>query len=191
MTAGSSRPVAGFPDVRRQLAASSGVDDLRSAPDDAGRFELFDGVRRNMPAPGYDHQDIGALLWFWLRKHAPGDFRATLGTGILVEDDTLVEPDVLLVDAPVVGSSFYCTPSQVKLAVEVFETARSHSDRLTRPGLSASIGIPHYWRIEQDPIRVFAYELVGDRYEAVADSTDKLVVSAPFAIELPIRDITP
>lgn len=191
MTAGSTRPVVGFPDMGRQLEASYRVDDLRSAPDDAGRFGLFAGVLRNMAAPSYDHQDIGALLWFWLRKHAPGDLRATLGTGIRVEDDTLVEPDVLLFDAPVAGSSFCCTPAQVKLAVEVFETARSRSDRLTRPGLYASIGIPHYWRIEQNPIHVFAYELVGDRYEAVADSADELVVSAPFAIELPIRDITP
>ena len=40
-------------------------------------------------------------------------------------------------------------------------------------------------------MHIFAYDLVDGRYELVADSTEELVLSAPFEIELPIRGITP
>ena len=40
-------------------------------------------------------------------------------------------------------------------------------------------------------MHVFAYDLVGGQYQPVADSDTELVLSAPFEIKLPIRDITP
>jgi hypothetical protein len=43
-----------------------------------------------------------------------------------------------------------------------------------------------------DPIRQrHAYDLVDGAYEPVADSGTELVLTAPFEIKLPIRDITP
>jgi hypothetical protein len=36
-----------------------------------------------------------------------------------------------------------------------------------------------------------AYDLVDDRYEPVAGSAEELVLSKPFEIKLPIRDIAP
>jgi hypothetical protein len=64
-------------------------------------------------------------------------------------------------------------------------------DRLVRPAELAAAGIPHYWRIEQNPVHVFAYDLVGSPHEPVADSTEEVVLNTPFAIKLPIRDIAP
>ena len=60
---------------------------------------------------------------------------------------------------------------------------------LRRPP-AATAGVPHYWRIEQNPPHVYAYDLVGGSYELAADSDTELVLSAPFAIKLPIREIT-
>jgi Putative restriction endonuclease len=64
-------------------------------------------------------------------------------------------------------------------------------DRLEKPAEYAAAGIPHYRRIEQEPLYIFAYDLIDGRYELAADSETELVLSAPFEITLPIRDIAP
>jgi hypothetical protein len=51
--------------------------------------------------------------------------------------------------------------------------------------------VPHFWRIELEPVHVHAYDLIQGRYVPAADSDRMLVLSKPFDIELPIRDITP
>ncbi|MFC4020703.1 hypothetical protein ACFOW4_22545 [Micromonospora sp. GCM10011542] len=51
--------------------------------------------------------------------------------------------------------------------------------------------IRHYWRIEPDPLHVYAYDLVDGRYELAADSAEELTVTKPFDIRLHVRDITP
>jgi Uma2 family endonuclease len=79
----------------------------------------------------------------------------------------------------------------VTLVVEVVSPGTRKRDRLEKPAEYAAAGIPHYWRVEQGPLHVFAYDLVDEHYELVADSAEELVLSAPFEIKLPIRDITP
>ena len=190
MTVQSTGHVMWSPDPSKLRYASYTVDDLQSLPDDAPRVELFDGVMRVLPAPTYDHQDIAGLLWFWLRKHAPRQFRASLATGILVESNTTFEPDVLLVTADVYGASHYAMPEQVPLVVEVVSRATQSRGR-GRRALYASVGIAHYWRVEEDPVHVFAYDLVDGEYQLAADSDERLVLTAPFEIDLAVRDITP
>ena len=55
--------------------------------------------------------------------------------------------------------------------------ARKRRDRLEKPNEYAAAGIPHFWRIEQDPLHVYAYDLVDGAYQLVADSADELVLS--------------
>jgi Uma2 family endonuclease len=80
---------------------------------------------------------------------------------------------------------------QVMVAVEVVSRSTKRRDRLEKPAEYEAVGIPHYWRIEQEPVHLFAYDLVGDHYELVDDSTDVLSLAKPFPLELRIRDITP
>ena len=101
-----------------------------------------------------------------------------------------LEPDVLLLRHPVANRHFF-DASQVVVVVEVVSPGTKRRDRLEKPQLYARAGIPHYWRIEQDPVHVFAYDLVDKRHVLVADSDTELVLTAPFEIKLPIRDITP
>ncbi|MEV6345719.1 Uma2 family endonuclease [Actinoplanes sp. NPDC051851] len=144
-----------------------------------------------VPSPTYDHQDIAALLWTWLRQHAPQQLRASLATGVVLSMGNTLEPDVLLVEATIAGSRHYAMPDQVTLVVEVVCPGTKRRDRLEKPTEYAAAGIPHYWRIEQGPVRIAAYDLVNGRYEPVAESDTELVLSTPFEIKLPIRDITP
>jgi len=191
MTAQTAGHVMWSPDPIRQRLANYFLEDVLLLPDDAPRVELRDGVMIVVPSPTYDHQDIAGLLWVWLRQHAPEELRASLATGVAVSLDTTFEPDVVLVSANVGGDSHYTVARQVTLAVEVVSPGTRKRDRLEKPAEYAAAGIPHYWRVEQSPLHIFAYDLVDGHYQLVADSTEELVLSAPFEIKLPIRDITP
>jgi Uma2 family endonuclease len=191
MTAEPTGHVMWSPDPIRQRLANYILEDVLLLPDDAPRVELRDGVMIVVPSPTYDHQDIAGLLWMRLRQLAPKGLRASLATGVAISLDTTFEPDVVLVDSSVGGDSHYTPADQVTLVVEVVSPGTRKRDRLEKPAEYAAAGIPHYWRVEQGPLHVFAYDLVDGHYELVADSAEELVLSAPFEIKLPIRDITP
>ena len=53
-------------------------------------------------------------------------------------------------------------------------------------------GIRHYWRIEQHPVHLYAYDLGDDgHYALVADGAELIELDRPFPIKLPIAEITP
>jgi Uma2 family endonuclease len=179
------------PDPIRQRMAAYTVEDVLKLPDDAPRVELSDGVMIVVRSPTGRHQNIGNLLWLWLGQHAPDKFVAVTAVGVLVSHKDTFEPDVLLLRLPVDDTNHYFDARQVVIAVEVVSPGTKRRDRLDKPAEYAAAGIPHFWRIEQDPIHVFAYALGKNGYELVADATEELVLEAPFEIRLPIRDITP
>jgi Uma2 family endonuclease len=191
MTAEPTGHVMWSPNPLRQRLANYFLEDVLNLPDDAPRVELRGGVMIAVPSPTIDHQNIGNLLWLWFRQHAPEEFLSATAVGVAVGLRDSLEPDVLLLDASVAASNHYVMPTQVAIAVEVVSPGTKRRDRLEKPAEYAAAGVPHFWRIEQDPVHVFAYDLIDGRYELVADSAEELVLSAPFEIKLPIREITP
>jgi Uma2 family endonuclease len=179
------------PDESRQLAANYTIEDVLSLPDGAPRVELTDGVLLVPPSPSLGHQDIGNLLWMWFRQNAPRSHRPATAVGVVVTVKDTFEPDVVLLKEPVASMHHYFQPDQVALAVEVVSPGTKRRDRFEKPGAYASVGIPHYWRIEQNPVHVYAYDLEpGGSYQLIADSDTELVLSRPFEIRLPIEAIT-
>jgi Uma2 family endonuclease len=180
------------PDPLRQSLAAYTVEDVLALPGDAPRVELRDGVMIVVPSPTFDHQDIQFLLQRWLRDNTPGDFRVSAGVGVAVELNQTFEPDVLLVRRDVNGGSHYAMADQVVLAVEIVSPGTKRRDRIEKPADYAAADIPFFWRIEQNPVHVYAYELatIGS-YTLVADSDTELILERPFKIRLPIGDITP
>jgi Uma2 family endonuclease len=191
MTAEPAGHVMWTPDPIKQRLAAYTVEDVLLLPDDAPRVELRDGVMIVVPSPSIGHQKIGNLVWLWLLQHAPEVFEPATAVGVAVSLNDSLEPDVLLLHRPITFTHHFVVPDQVALVVEVVSPGTKRRDRLEKPAEYAAAGIPHYWRIEQDPLHVFAYDLVEGRYELVADSADELVLTAPFEIRLPISDITP
>jgi Uma2 family endonuclease len=190
MTAEPIGEVVWSPDPVKQRRRDYTIEDVLKFPDDAPRVELDNGVVIVVPKPTIDHNDIANLVWWWLRQNAPEGLRPGTELGVAVGFKGSLEPDVLLLREPVAGRHFF-DPIQVALVVEVVSPGSKRRDRFEKPEIYARAGIPHYWRIEQDPVHVFAYELVNGVYEPAADSDTELVLSAPFEITLPIRDITP
>ncbi|MEV1143828.1 Uma2 family endonuclease [Micromonospora sp. NPDC049799] len=179
------------PDPIRQRLANYTIEDVLALPDDAPRVELRDGVLVVVPSHTIGHQNIGNRLWMWLFRNAPFDYEPVTAVGVSLSHRNTLEPDVLLLKRPVVAENHYVDAEQVVLAVEVVSPGTRRRDRLEKPADYADAGIPHYWRIEQNPLHVYAYDLVDGRYELVADSSEELIVEKPFDIRLPVRDITP
>lgn len=128
----------------------------------------------------------------WFRLIAPHDFRALQAVGVLVNATNTLEPDLVLLKAPAALEHHYYLPEQVVIAVEVVSPNTRKQDRLVKPGSYAAAGIQHYWRIEQNPVHVYAYDLAADgSYQLIADSDSELVLTRPFEIRLPMAAITP
>ena len=191
MTAEPTGHVMWSPHPVRQRLAGYFLEDVLNLPDDAPRVELRDGVMIVVPSQTIGHQNIANLLWMWLRQHAPEDLAPVTAVGVALGLKDSAEPDVLLIKRSVESTNHFVTPDQVIIVVEVVSPGTRRRDRLEKPAEYAAAGISHYWRIEQGPLHVFAYDLVDGRYELAADSETELVLSAPFEIKLPIRDITP
>lgn len=194
----SAEPVSAYypqpwlPDATRQRMGNLTIEDVLALPQDAPRVELRDGVMIVVPSPTIGHQDISFMLSAWLRRHSPATYRPSAAVGVAVDIDTTLEPDVvLLLREGIESNNHYFRPEQVVLAVEIVSPSTRRRDRLEKPALYADAGIPHFWRIEQDPhVHVFAYSLDKDRrYQLVADSDDKIVLAEPFPIELAIADL--
>ncbi|MER6588803.1 Uma2 family endonuclease [Micromonospora chalcea] len=133
-----------------------------------------------------------------MRSHAPAYLRATQAVSIGLDVDASRRPDVLLHHAGLPSDSSLLRPADVVLAVEIVSPGTRRVDRFAKPGEYAAAGIPFYWRIEQDPVHLYAYRL-GDRigpggerqYELVDDGSEVIELSEPFAIKLPIAEIRP
>ncbi|MGW4501048.1 Uma2 family endonuclease [Micromonospora sp. NPDC004336] len=186
------------PDPIRQQRADYTLEDLLNLPDDAPRVELVDGVIQVTPSPTLGHQDISLLLAHWLLRHAPGHLRVAQAVGVALNTNTSRQPDVLLRNVDVPSDRSLLRPEDVVLAVEIVSPGTRRTDRFAKPGEYAAAGIPFYWRIEQDPVHVYAYRR-GDRlgpggerqYELVADSAELIELTEPFEIKLPVAEIAP
>ncbi|RKN50700.1 Uma2 family endonuclease [Micromonospora endolithica] len=182
----------------RQQRADYTLEDLLALPDDAPRVELVDGVVQVTPSPTLGHQDISLLLSLWLRSHAPAHLHVAQAVGVVLSHNTSRQPDVLLCHAGLPADRSRLRPSDVVLAVEIVSPGTRRVDRFAKPGEYAAAGIPFYWRVEQDPVHLYAYQL-GDRigpggerqYELVDDGADLVVLVEPFDIKLPIAEIIP
>ncbi|AVT40974.1 Uma2 family endonuclease [Plantactinospora sp. BB1] len=199
----SAEPVAEMPgpwqpDPVRQRQAGYRLEDLLHLPPDAPRVELVDGVIRVVPSPTLGHQNISYLLRRWLGQHAPEHLRVTQAVGVALSPDFTREPDVLVHRAEVTADRHFLLPHEVLLAVEIVSPGTRRTDRFSKPAEYAAAGIATYWRVEQDPVRVYAYRLAdrpgrsGNReYELLAEADEVLELTQPFPIKLPIGDITP
>ncbi len=181
------------PDPVRQRNGTYTIEDLLGLPDRAPRkVELLDGVMIMSPSPSMRHQNLARRLCNWLEGNAaPEEFEVTSDVGLMIDARTALEPDVVLLRAPAVEEHHLFAPDEAVLVVEIVSPGTIRRDRISKPALYAAAGVPHYWRIEQDPLTIYAYDLASDRtYRLVADSASGVLeLTAPFTISLPLDAI--
>jgi Uma2 family endonuclease len=166
------------------------VDHIDALPESHHRYELTDGALSVSPSPSSLHQAVAARLLVRLESLAPEPLIVTQAVEIRFGRRLTRIPDLLVVRTGEPRRHWF-PPAEVIVAIEIESPCSHVEDRTTKPALYAQYGIPHYWRIELDPARVTTYQTgAGDRY-LLGPSADRLKVSEPFEVDLPLSSVLP
>jgi Uma2 family endonuclease len=167
------------------------IDDLESISDQLNRYELINGEIVVTPPPGEWHQDAAHV--FEVRLDAPCEergYRVRQNRGILFEDiEQAVIPDVVVYrpGRPPLRS-VYLSPSDVLLVVEIVSRSTRRQDRLVKPELCASQGIPTYLLVDPfgDRPTVTLSVLADGAYQNVStvETGQRLHLPAPLDFEI-------
>jgi Uma2 family endonuclease len=130
-----------------------------------GKWEIIEGIPYAMsPAPVPKHQylanNIGGELRNLLKSAGCKNCKASQAIDYLIEDDTIVQPDVLIYCGLTHKPFLNFTP---KLVVEILSPATALKDRHTKYRLYEKAGINWYLMVNPDTesVQVFALENSG------------------------------
>lgn len=156
------------------------VDDL---PDDDRyrRCELVDGALLVTPPPELRHDEAAMALRDLLRGGLPAQWRAMTAAGVHFDRRNYRLPDVLVYERTA-SARGRLEPADLLLAVEVMSPGSISTDRVTKPAQYAAAGIPHFWRLELDPLLLVVHRLVGDTHVVVGSFDDRVEVSDPLPL---------
>lgn len=159
------------------------VADRDQLPDDGHRYEVIDGTLIVNAAPIPDHQGIVVALTVLLHQTAPTDLRVlSAPTDVVLADDTVVEPDVLVARREDFGPKNL--PAPPLLAVEVLSPGTRMIDLNLKKDRYERAGITCYWVVDPADLHFTAFELRDGRYVEVADLTSEetWTATAPFEV---------
>lgn len=161
------------------------ADDLDALPDDGHRYEIVDGTLIVSPGPELRHQVVQARLLATLISSCPDDLIVfATPTDLLLADDTVVQPDVLVVRrADVRGRRLTATPA---LVVEILSPSTRLIDLNLKRARYERAGVPAYWAVDPDGPRLTVWELRDRSYVEVAavGPDEEWTAAAPYAVTL-------
>ena len=152
------------------------VEQVHQLPDDGNRYEVINGRLFVNPPPSVVHQfllqELDVRLWTYLQANPVGTvFPAP--TGVRVDAETQVEPDLLVV--PLIEGKIphaLPEPTRLLLAIEILSPSTKSKDRLEKRDLYIEMGVPEYWIVDPDAKAVerwrpgmSAPEILRDRIE--------------------------
>ncbi|NNH75625.1 Uma2 family endonuclease [Nocardia uniformis] len=178
-------PVGGFT-VERFLQ-------LRGLP---RHTELIDGSLIFVSPQEKWHSRVVSLFERELELQVPSGLRAEREMAVRLGQRQMPEPDVVVVTEEAFNRddpSTYYFAEDVILAIEAVSPDSVERDREVKPLKYAKAGIEHYWRVERrdaDAI-VYTYELdpATKGYVPTGIFHDRLCVSAPFAVDINLKEI--
>lgn len=159
--------------------------DLANAPDDGHRYELIDGLLIVSPAPKRRHQRALGRLYAKLLAACPAEFEALPAPfDVVLADDTVVQPDILLARQSDLTESDL--PGPPLLAVEVLSPSTRRFDLMLKRSRYEAAGVPHYWVVDADEPSITAWSMSDDGYgeprRVVGD--EELVVNEPVELRI-------
>jgi Uma2 family endonuclease len=170
---------------RRSLEPMTADRFMAERPDDGRRHELIDGTEIVTPAPVPRHQVAVVRLIELLHTAAPPGLEVlTTGVDWRVNDTTVVQPDVLVVDAADLDGSFLTrTPH---LVIEVSSPSTAMADRTIKWALYERAGVPSYWLFEPEVPRLMVLERDGahlvERMTLIGDEPAELTLPFPLTV---------
>ncbi len=165
------------------------ADMVRALPDDGNRYETVHGELLVNPAPRAWHQVIVGRL---LRTVADYLDRHPIGTllqspaDISWGDDTLVQPDLFVVDVDEARTLDWAQMKTLFLVIEVLSPSTARNDRFTKRRLYQEQDIPLYWIVDADEHRVEVWrpELQFPEMESERVTWQSARGPAPLVVEL-------
>lgn len=137
-----------------------------------GKWEIIDGLPFAMaPSPVYNHQlvatNLSALFWNALQNCKACKVLQPLD--YIVKDDTVLQPDLLIVCKEVKGNFLDFPPS---LVCEILSPSTALKDRHTKYRIYESQKIPYYIIISLTTQEVEVYILHDGKYELKSKGRD-------------------
>ncbi len=165
------------------------ADMVRALPDDGNRYETVYGELLVTPAPRAWHQEVlgrvQLALGLYLKENRVGHLFAS-PADISWSDDTLVQPDLFVVDFEQARTMDWAQMKKLLLVIEVMSPSTARYDRFTKRRLYQDVRIPAYWIVNSDEEFVEVWtpetELPEIQRERVVWSPDDN--SPSFAIKL-------
>ncbi len=165
------------------------ADMVRALPDDGDRYETVYGELLVTPAPRAWHQEVlgrvQLALGLYLKQNRVGHLFAS-PADISWTDDTLVQPDLFVVDFEQARTMDWVQMKRLLLVIEVMSPSTARYDRFTKRRLYQDVRIPAYWIVNSDDEFVEVWtpetELPEIQREGVVWSPDD--TSPSFAIKL-------
>jgi Uma2 family endonuclease len=160
--------------------------DLHLFPQDGHRYEIVEGSLHVTPPPvDRAHDTVVDAMVTALRAAAPQDWWVCARLGVEIDTSSLV-PD-LTVLRPRSSGAIWVDPVDVALVVEVESPETGRYDRLLKPAIYASAGIPAYWRVEPGTA-LSVYALDGSVYRQVhrVEGAELVKLDAPYPMRVGI-----
>ncbi|MEV6729698.1 Uma2 family endonuclease [Streptomyces sp. NPDC051364] len=105
------------------------------------------------------------------------------------------EPDVLAAAVAYDPDRTRYLPDEVVLVIEVVSEESADRDRSIKPFKYAQAGIPHFWRVEDEPsgpaVHVYELDTVTRSYVATGIHREWLKVAVPFPVTLDLAQLSP
>jgi Uma2 family endonuclease len=134
--------------------------DLLEMPDDGTRYELIDGEAYVIPSPDAEHQTV--LLQLATRLHEAVRDGSTVFVApldVVLADDTVLQPDVLLVTPGGRARIKRGVEGPPDLAIEILSPTSVRRDRGTKRATYARFGVGEYWLVDLNHLAVEVYHL--------------------------------
>lgn len=190
-------PLPGRPGV--SIATGLTVADLDDRPEwhqDGLRVELIHGELFVSPAPIRRHQDVLKRLVaaFLEHEHDHGGALYFAPTGVLLTDDTMVQPDALFLgpDAAARLRDPRFVDVVPDLVVEVSSPTTRRLDLINKRGLYEATGVPEYWFVDLEEGVIDVHRLDGGGpygEPIVLGPDDHLGCLAAPGLTLAVRDV--
>lgn len=126
--------------------------DVLAMPEDGNTYEVVHGELLVTPSPRLAHQRVLSRLIDrvgpYLARHPVGEWLP--GGDLSWSPDSLVVPDLFVLDRSEAGATRWDEVKTLLLVVEVLSPSTTRKDRFTKRRLYQEVGIPLYWLVDPD-----------------------------------------
>ncbi|MBN1286776.1 MAG: Uma2 family endonuclease [Anaerolineae bacterium] len=138
------------------------IKEFLALPESSRLIELVEGEIIMTPPPVDAHQKIAGDIFFWLRQNVTGGTFRFAPTGVYLDDENFVEPDLFWVGA----ESARCRLIENKywrgapgLIVEILSPPTARQDRGVKFDLYERHGVREYWIVDPEAAFLEVYAL--------------------------------